>query len=36
MGPVEPGARQQFHRAAIEPGVHAVAVEFDLVQPLIH
>ena len=35
MGPVEPGAGQQFHRAAIEPGVHAVTVEFDLVEPLI-
>ena len=34
-GPVEPGARQQLHRAAVEAGMHAVAVIFDFVQPLI-
>ena len=34
-GPVEPGAGQKLYRAAIEAGVHAVAVELDLVQPLI-
>ena len=31
--PVEPGAGQETHHAAIEPRVHAVAVEFDFVQP---
>ena len=35
MRPVEPGAGQQSHRAMIEPRMHAVAVEFDFVQPLI-
>jgi len=35
MGPVEPGAGEELHRAVVEAGVHAVAVEFDLVQPLI-
>jgi hypothetical protein len=30
-GPVEPGARQQPHRAAVEQRMHAVAVEFDFV-----
>ena len=35
MGPVEPGAGEELYRAAVEPRVHAVAVEFDLVQPLI-
>ena len=34
MRPVEPGAGQQPHRATIEPRMHAVAVELDLVQPL--
>jgi len=34
MGPVEPGARQQLHRAAVEPRMHAVAVVFDFVQPV--
>jgi hypothetical protein len=29
------GAGQQLYRAAIEAGVHAVAVELDLVQPLV-
>jgi hypothetical protein len=33
MRPVETGAGQQPHRAAIETRVHAVTVEFDLVQP---
>ena len=35
MRPVEPGAGQQFDRAAVEPRMHAVAIEFDFVQPLI-
>jgi hypothetical protein len=35
MRPVEAGARQQFHRAAVEPRMHAVAVVFDFVEPLI-
>jgi hypothetical protein len=35
VGPVEPGARQQFDTAAVEPRMHAVAVVFDFVQPLI-
>ena len=34
MRPVEPGARQQPHRAAVEPRMHAVAVEFDFVEPV--
>jgi hypothetical protein len=34
-GPVEPGASQQPDIAAIEPGVHAVSVEFELVAPLV-
>jgi hypothetical protein len=34
-GPVQPGAGQQFHRTAVEPRMHAVAVIFDFVQPLI-
>ena len=33
MRPVEPGARKQFHRAAVEARVHTVAVEFDFVEP---
>ena len=33
--PIEPGAGQQFRCAAIDPGVHAVAVVFDFVQPLV-
>jgi len=32
--PIEPGAGQQPHRAVIEPGVHAVAVEFEFVKPI--
>src|SRR5215472_16079390 len=35
MGPVQPGARQQLHRAAVEPGHHTVAVIFDFVQPAV-
>jgi hypothetical protein len=35
MGPVEPGAGEERYRAAIESRMHPVAVEFDLVQPLI-
>ena len=34
MRPVEPGAGEQTHGAAIEARMYAVAVEFDLVQPL--
>jgi hypothetical protein len=33
--PVEAGARQQLHRAAVEPRMHAVAVVFDFVQPAV-
>jgi hypothetical protein len=33
--PVEPGAREQPHRAAIEARMHAVAVKLDFVQPLV-
>jgi hypothetical protein len=33
--PVEAGARQQLHLAAIDPRVHAIAVEFDLMRPLV-
>jgi hypothetical protein len=32
--PVEAGAGQQLHSAAVEPRMHAVAVELDFVQPL--
>jgi hypothetical protein len=32
--PVEPGAGQKVHRAAIEARMHAVAVELDFVQPV--
>ena len=35
MRPVEACTGQQFHRAAVEPRMHAVAVELDFVQPLI-
>lgn len=35
MRPVEACARQQLHRAAVESRMHAVAVIFDFVQPLI-
>ena len=35
MRPVEPGARQQLHRAAVEPGIYAVAVKLDFVQPVV-
>jgi hypothetical protein len=35
MRPVEPGAGQQPHRAAIEARMHAVAVVFDFVEPLV-
>jgi hypothetical protein len=35
MGPVESGAREQPHAAAIEPRMHGVAVEFDFVEPLV-
>jgi len=34
MRPVEPGAGQQAHSAAIEPRMHAIAVELDFVEPL--
>jgi len=33
MGPVEPGASQKPDRAAVQPGMHPVAVEFEFVQP---
>ena len=33
MRPVEPGTREQPHAAAIEAAMHAVAVEFDFVEP---
>jgi ATP dependent DNA ligase C terminal region len=33
--PVEAGAGQQLDGAAVEPGVHAVAVIFDFVQPAV-
>ena len=35
MRPIEPGTRQHADIAAIEPRMHAVAVEFDFVQPFI-
>jgi hypothetical protein len=34
-GPVEPGARQQLDRAAVEPRMHAVAVIFEFMQPVV-
>jgi hypothetical protein len=34
MGPVELGAGEELDRAAIEARMHAVAVEFDFVQPI--
>jgi hypothetical protein len=34
-GPVEPVAGQEAHFAAVEPGMHAEAVIFDFMQPLI-
>jgi len=34
VGPVKAGAGHEAHRAAIEARMHAVAVEFDFVQPL--
>ena len=33
--PVEPGAGQQLDRAVVEPRMHAVAVIFDFVQPVV-
>jgi hypothetical protein len=33
--PVQPGARQQPHGAAVEARMHPIAVELDLVQPLV-
>jgi hypothetical protein len=33
MRPVESSARQQLRRAAVEARMHAVAVEFDFMQP---
>ena len=35
MRPVEPGAGEELYRAAVASRVHAVAVEFDLVQRLV-
>jgi len=32
---VEPGAREQLHRAAVEARMHTVAVEFDFVDPAV-
>ena len=34
LGPVEPAAGEQLHFAAIEPRLEAIAVEFDLVNPV--
>jgi hypothetical protein len=34
VSPVVAASRKDFHAPGIEPGVHAVAVEFDLVEPL--
>ena len=33
--PVEPGAGQQPHLGAIDPGVHAISIELELVSPII-
>jgi hypothetical protein len=30
-----PGASQQLHRTAVEARVHAIAVVFDFVEPLV-
>ena len=35
VGPVKAVAGEEPHLAAVEPGMHAVAVEFDFVQPLV-
>ena len=35
VGPVEAVAGQQPHPAMVEPGMHAEAVVFDFVQPLV-
>jgi hypothetical protein len=35
VGPVEAGARQQLDRTMIDPGVHAVAVVFDFMGPVV-
>ena len=35
MRPVEPVAGEEPHLAAVEPGMHAEAVVFDLMQPLV-
>ena len=35
MRPVEAGAGEQVDGAAVEARMHAVAVEFDFVQPLV-
>jgi hypothetical protein len=34
-GPVEPGASQQMDIAAVEPCVHAISIELELVAPLV-
>jgi hypothetical protein len=34
MRPVEPGAGQQAHCAAIEPRMHPIVIELDFVEPL--
>jgi hypothetical protein len=33
MRPIETGAGKQLHRAMIEARMHAIAVEFDFVEP---
>ncbi len=33
--PVEPRARQQLRLVALDPGMHPIAVELDLVQPAV-
>ena len=35
MRPVEPVAGQEPHLATVEPGMHAEAVVFDFMQPLV-
>jgi hypothetical protein len=32
--PAEPAAGQQFDRAAVEARMHAIAVEFDFMEPI--
>ena len=35
FGPVEAAAREQLHLAAVEPSLDAIAVEFNLVDPVV-